>query len=257
MEAALLSIWYDLEQDHEEQYLAWLHNLCLPELQARAGCAWVAHYRNVASDHMRDMPVTKLSARSAPDGAGSQYALLIGGTSLATLLSTGLLGDGGPTMALAQDIRAKIRSPQSALFSIGPHVNGPAACVRTEGTTPPACVQMGMLRMKSVASEQDLLRWYFHTRLPLMTRMEGVIGARLLSCVAGWAKYGVLYEFESLEARNAGFEPQELAIGNVLSGRDTKTRLAAEEYANPIPIDQLIHPPGSPIVGVRIWPPLS
>jgi hypothetical protein len=96
--------------------------------------------------------------------------------------------------------------------------------------------------MKSVEAEIDLARWYAQERLPLMSRMRACVRTRKLVSVAGWAKHGVLYEFESLEGRLKDHEePHE---SKTLDSTARTGKMA----------DNAVYPPGSPFVGERIWP---
>jgi hypothetical protein len=75
--------------------------------------------------------------------------------------------------------------------------------------------------------------------------MPGSISTRVMLSVAGWAKYSVLYEFTSLEARLEHFEKGHEALAkdeNEWSGRLVRYTM---------------HTPGSPTVAKRIWPPVS
>jgi hypothetical protein len=67
---------------------------------------------------------------------------------------------------------------------------------------------------------------------------------RKLVSVSGWAKHGVLYEFTSLDARNAHFPGHE---------KDHPDRKAWSDRL----VTSLIHAPGSPNVATRLWPPVG
>jgi hypothetical protein len=66
--------------------------------------------------------------------------------------------------------------------------------------------------------------------------------ARKLLSVAGWAKHGIMYEFESLEGRLNHFEIPHEAKG-----------LEKDSWSHKI-VSTTIHAPGSPMVARRIWP---
>jgi len=71
--------------------------------------------------------------------------------------------------------------------------------------------------------------------------MPGCIGARKLLATAGWGKHSILYEYTSLDAREARFVPHEEEAHDATSWT---ARVLA----------QLVHAPCSPAVGRRIWP---
>ena len=83
--------------------------------------------------------------------------------------------------------------------------------------------------------------WYTQYRLPAIARMPGAIGARRLSCIAGWPNHAVLYEYTSLQARLENFQKHE-SLGETEG-----------EWTNKV-INYTIHSPGSPSVAERIWP---
>jgi hypothetical protein len=65
--------------------------------------------------------------------------------------------------------------------------------------------------------------------------MTGAVGARKLVSISGWAKHAILYEFVTMEERDQYF---------VDTDRDWSGRV----------VENLIHAPGSPTLGTRIWP---
>jgi hypothetical protein len=86
--------------------------------------------------------------------------------------------------------------------------------------------------------------WYAHERFPLMGRMPGSVLTRKLVSMLGWAKHGILYEFESLQARTQHFEvPHESRI------------VDPKAWVGKV-VRSTLHTPGSPVVGERIWPPV-
>jgi hypothetical protein len=80
--------------------------------------------------------------------------------------------------------------------------------------------------------------------MPYMAQMPGCIGTRKLLGVAGWAKHGVLYEFESLEMRLKHFEEPHESLS--LDSSHWSARITGNT----------VHTPGSPTIGTRIWPPV-
>ena len=84
----------------------------------------------------------------------------------------------------------------------------------------------------------ELGAWYRQSRLPAVTNTPGCIGARKLVSVAGWANHSILYEFTSF----GSFEAR--------PGTDDKPN----EWAGRHVLSYVIHAPGSPSVGKRIWP---
>ncbi|MQA79900.1 MAG: hypothetical protein GEV10_15695 [Streptosporangiales bacterium] len=67
-------------------------------------------------------------------------------------------------------------------------------------------VQFGTFDMDSVDAEWMLSDWYQHNRIPRFLGMPSGIRFRRFVSISGPAKYAVLYEFPSLDARMNEFE---------------------------------------------------
>lgn len=242
MDQGIRIVWYDLEEQNQDTYLDWLHNKYLPEVLARPGILWAAHYKIIKSDKT----VTKLSGFvGRPDDfddipQGSEYALLIGAGSPHVFFQPNFdrLDEGTQEtqeMLAYQQQRRKVVGVEQA------RVNGPAMDQRVPDSTPAPFIQLGHFRVRSVEEEFDLSEWYAAYRLPAIARMEGAIAARKLVTVSGWAKHVVLYEFVSEEAHHVNFMGHE-----ILAFEDG-------EWTNRV-VKYTAHAPGSPSIGARIWP---
>lgn len=175
-------------------------------------------------------------------GSGSQYLLLVGAPSAHTFFKPSikeiaLPGEFQKTISLRPGLR-------EVIFTEEARVNGPAASKEGPGSVPGPAIQMGTFRMRTVEQEFELARWYAQFRLPYMAQMPGSIAARKLVGVAGWAKHGVLYEFESLEMRLKHFEEPHESLS--LDTTHWSSRITGNT----------VHTPGSPTIGTRIWPPV-
>ena len=119
-----------------------------------------------------------------------------------------------------------------------PVPDGPEIHTRAKGTTPAPAIQMGSFRAMDLETEFDTAAWYAQYRLPAMARMPGSVATRVMVSVAGWAKYSILYEFTSLEARRLSQRGQmhmewpraTLSLGS-LTPLVPSRRLAMEEDA--------------------------
>ncbi len=246
MDQGIWATWYDLEDGDRDRFLDWLHGDYLPALQARPGFAWAAHYESegggAAMRKVRDEIIT------GPDediGQGSQFLMLVGAPSPHTFLKPSVLEMERDAPSSVRDMLALRREVRACIFCEEARVTGPAINEAVFGGPPGPAIQMGSFRVRTVEEEFDLGCWYAQYRLPHMSQMPGCIRARKLNCVAGWAKHSVLYEFASLEARLANFEePHE---SHALDPKEWTGRV----------VRYTIHAPGSPTVGVRLWPPAS
>ena len=120
-------------------------------------------------------------------------------------------------------------------------VVGPAAEHYAQGMQPGPCIQFGNFN-SDWQNEQDMLAWYAGWRMPAMRECPGVIRVRRLCSIAGWAKHGVFYEFESLAARNEFFLGHEDADAQIKAWSDRM-------------VSKLTHAPASSTLALRIWPP--
>jgi len=103
-------------------------------------------------------------------------------------------------------------------------------------------IQLGALDVDSLDAEWELNQWYERIRLPAVANMPGQIRTRRYVSVAGPPRYGVLYEFLSLDARIKGFEEKEESSGLDRSHPTSKL------------MDYTVHAPGAPFIGERIEP---
>jgi hypothetical protein len=246
MDQGIWATWYDLEDGGRDGFLQWMHEHYLPSLKMRPGFAWVAHYQSEGGGPaMRQVRDTLITRPDDDIGSGSQFLMLAGAASPHTFLNPSVLVVEREQPADVRAMLAKRRGVRTAIFSEEYRVSGPAAGARPAGTTPGPAIQMGSFRVRSIEEEFDLGCWYAQYRLPHMAQMPGSIASRKLICVAGWAKHAVMYEFTSLEARLANFEePHE---SHALDPKEWTGRI----------VRYTVHAPGSPTVGVRIWPPVE
>jgi hypothetical protein len=124
---------------------------------------------------------------------------------------------------------------QILLYQIS-YVSGPAD-VAGGGLSP--AVQFGVFNVKEVVNEWQLHENYERHRLKAVASVDGQVRTRRYISVAGFAKYGILYEYQSLEARNGASEKSVAA-----QALATKSASALLEYQ--------VMAPGSPFVGVRV-----
>ncbi|MDO9435826.1 hypothetical protein [Hydrogenophaga sp.] len=246
MDNGLWATWYDLDDQDRDTFLSWMHGSYLPYLQGLPGHAWVAHYRNVGTGPA--LATYHDIAGHAPGdqkiATGSQYVVLVGAASSHSFFHPYVMDRIEPD-GQAREMLAKRRGMRTVIFAEEARVNGPAGHARLPGSTPAPAIQFGTYSIQSPEAELDLGCWYAQQRFPVMARMQGSVLTRKYLSSSGWAKHGIMYEFESLEARTRQFEePEESKIVDPKewTGRIVRTTL---------------HTPGSPVVGERIWPPVE
>ena len=251
MDQAIWATWYDLpddlSEDGRDEYLDWLHGEYLPGLQARPGFAWSAHYQSQGggADMQRVRAVFPKSEGMEGVGDGTQFLMLAGAAEPCTLLAPSVVDEEAALTGTARrmlDLRQGVRP---CIFSVFARIDGPEIDQRPAGTTPGPAIQMGSFRTAKLENEFDVGAWYAQYRLPAMARMPGCIATRVMLSVAGWARYSVLYEFTSLEARLEHFEKGHEAAA-----------LDEHEWSGRL-VRYTMHTPGSPTVAQRIWPPVA
>lgn len=239
---AIWATWYDLEPARREDFLAWLHGDYLPFLQTRPGFLWVAHY----VDQGGGAPVTEsgetfLNHVREGMGTGTQFVVMVGASSTDVFLDppVGEIereadAESGGMLALRQGVRSVILLEEKRVY-------GPAHPAAGYGLVPGPCIMFGTFRMPTPEQEFELGSWYLKDRLPYMEQTPGCIRVRKLVGVAGWAKFGAFYEFETLEDRTRWKQ------------NNAKRVLDPKHWSHRM-VGSTRHVPGSPTIGVRTWP---
>ena len=239
MNNAILAVYYDLDGKSRDRYLGWFHETSLPDWLARPGYLWAAHYE-AAPSGKRFQKVLDALGRTVDPGqsSGTGYVALIGGESTRTFFDPSprqiKKGENAETREM---IELRVR-PRAWIYTIEWSIDGPESRTRDPKGIPAPAVQMGRFNAPR-EEEEDLEAWYAQERMPMVSRTPGCVRGQKLLAASGDPKHAVLYEFVSLEAREAHFVPLE---ETAWSGR-------IHHY--------VVHPPGSPFVGRRIWPPVS
>jgi hypothetical protein len=242
MDQGIWATWYDLPDTGRQAYFDWLHGSYLPNLLQRQGYAWAAHYEITGGGaHMDEIDARLARPDEAGLGQGTQFLILVGATSSHVFLNPRVDHLEAEANSPSREMLELRTGERTCIFTEEARVSGPEIGERQMGTAPGPAIQMGSFRTKTIEDEMDLGAWYAQYRLPAMARMPGCIETRKLVSSAGWAKHSILYEFTSLEAREAHFQAHEsLALND-------------QEWTSRI-IGYTVHAPGSPSVGRRLWP---
>ena len=247
MDNGIWATWYDLGEGDNSDYFDWLHGEHLPALRAQPGYLWTAHYKAGGKEGSGMGEVRKRLGRmdDSSVGTGTQYLMLVGAAEPTTLVSPNVFADEIPLSATAKKMLSRRKGVRTCLFSVFARVDGPEIGRRPPGTTPGPVIQMGSFRTRAIEDEFDVTAWYAQHRLPAISAMPGCIAARTMLSAGGWAKFSVMYEFTSLEARQANFEERHEALGE----DEVPWTHRVHDYT--------VHAPGSPTVGTRLWPPVE
>ena len=240
--------WYNLPQERREEYLAWLHDRYIPHILSKAGVLWVAHYANEKSAEKEPRHDLIGHAERGSVAAGDDYALLFGAETAYAFtrggdaymrqaphqLHAGLSAEDCRMLALRTDERVAVMSEVARR-------DGPEAVKQEGASALSPCIQLGTFQVRDAEAEEELLAWFADWRFRALGNLPGCVRIRHMVAVSGWAKHGVLYEFASREAREAHFPHLR------------KLYPAEAEWTNGL-LPKLLHAPGSPFVGARIWP---
>ena len=240
MDRSLWVTWYGLPADARDAHLAWLNGKFIPRILKKPGVLWAAHYAAQA----KPLPAGgKERLRHTDDPAvpaGNGYILIFGGKSphafanlVPHLLNPKLTPDDRRMLAQRAAPRVNILVEED-------RADGPSAKKREGKMALAPCIQLGSFNSGS-AHDDEVLDWYANLRLPAMKRLKGCLGIRKYVSVSGWAKHAVLYEFESLAARDEHFPFHDKDDPAMAKWTDTLVR-------------KLLHAPGSPNVAERLWP---
>jgi hypothetical protein len=244
MDRGLFATWYDVAPDVESEYLEWLHRTYLPAMLRRPGYLWAAHVRNVVDPEREAASARRLvHTTDASVGTGFGFLLMFGAEDAHCFVDPSMEEIAAELDEVGRRMLAMRVGERSAIFVEAGRVEGPSSRKRAPALrqaqdeqvrTPGPVIQFGTFNINDVANETEMNAWYARSRLPLVEAKEGNVGARRLVSMSGWAKHGILYEFESLE--DAG-----------------RNLVDPSEWSRKV-VDNLVHAPHSPTLGVRIWP---
>jgi len=236
MDRGIWASWHDIPAEALSEYTQWLHERYLPSMLQRSGYLWVAHVENVDWPEREAHNEQRLTHTNDPKvPAGFRHLVMFGAENPHTFVAP------APSELLAS-LDAEDRrmlgfrqGEREAVFVELDRVEAPGAATRRPGITPGPVIQFGTFNINDVANEVEMNTWYSRSRLPLVKPLEGNIGARRVVSIAGWPKHGILYEFSSLEAAQENLKDP-------------------SEWTRKV-VNNLVHAPHSPTLGVRAWPP--
>lgn len=236
MDRGVCISWYDLPAAGREAYLSWLHGRYLPALLKKPGIAWAAHYAA-----QKGNPPERLGhTDDASVPAGGDYILIVGASDAHAFSPPHPYETFEPVTESDAAMRALRANERVAIMTEEARASGPESGQHPDGTGLAPCIQLGSFN--ALAGEEDeLLAWYARWRMRKMETLPGCVRVRKLAGVSGWAKHAVLYEFTSVQARNAHFPTHEHAYPELEAWTDKVVR-------------KLIHAPRSPQIAQRIWP---
>ena len=244
MDRSLLISWYDVDTNHRDEYLQWLHGSFLQKLMKRDSVLWAAHYEV----RKYEIPSRVRPTRDPAVPRGNDFVLMLGAESShvfakpldfflnkdANCVEPDLTAEDRRMLALRKEVRTSIMTEEA-------RVSGPSIAMRPDGGAPAPCIQLGSFCGNDMAAEEELLGWYARWRMPALSKLPGCVALRKMVSVAGWAHHGVMYEFESFDVRAAAMKEMAGLYPELIEWTERCVPL-------------LTHALGSPHIGVRLWP---
>ena len=244
MDRSLLISWYDVDANHRDEYLQWLHGSFLQKLMKRDSVLWAAHYEV----RKYEIPSRVRPTRDPAVPRGNDFVLMLGAESShvfakpldfflkkdANCVEPDLTAEDRRMLALRKEVRASVMTEEA-------RVSGPSIAMRPDGGAPAPCIQLGSFCGNDMAAEEELLGWYARWRMPALSKLPGCMALRKMVSVAGWAHHGVMSEFESSDVRAAAMKEMAGLYPEMIEWTERCVPL-------------LTHAHGSPHIGVRLWP---
>jgi len=236
VDEGIWAVWFDLNKKVRASHIKWLHNTYLPEISARPGIAWAAHYELHPEIYAKQR--SRLTHTKDSVGQASEHLVLVGAAAPNVFFHASSPLD---KKNQSKETRARLAERLETRWFVSKEefrVNGPDYGDSIPGGGPSACIQMGSFNMTSPELEIGLGKWYEQLRYQEFAKSGSCRRMRKLLVVAGWAKHSVIYEFTSNEERAKNME---------------HTGTHAVAWGEKV-IAQTVHSPGSPVIGFRKWP---
>jgi hypothetical protein len=234
--------WYDLPEEGEAEYLSWFHERYLPEACSRQGYLWGAHYELMDRRGPKELNPHVKYSNDPSIPSGTEFLVLFGAESPYTFMDPGPAQLAEKESTETREMLGRRVGERTCIFSEEFRLEGPKSASWPSGTMTAPVVQIGTFNLGKPEDELEMGTWYAQSRLPNVVRVPECIRVRKLLSSVGWTKHSILYELASTNALK-----QFPSIKN--------TEGAVREWAIRV-VETLIHAPGSPTVGTRIWPPL-
>jgi hypothetical protein len=173
MTSAIWTLLYDIAPSDREEYIAWFHDVHIPDKLARPGYEWAGHYQATGDNPNR-------------------YVAFFGGT------DTRVFFDPSPSQLkagqdeLTQKMIGMRRNPSGLIFSEEWKTKGPAFDERPGTAIEFLCCDVA-------GADEALNMWLVQDDMPTFEKTEGAVRGRTLLSATGPAKHAVLYQFATPE----------------------------------------------------------
>jgi len=184
MPSAIWLITYDLDPAREAEYLAWFHDIHIPEKLARPGYTWAAHYRADSGRHVA----------------------LFGGA------ATRIFYDPSPAQLApkqppeTRDMMSCRQNPAMAILA-GEWTADASGTFTGDGQPvhSPAIVLAECDPGSDAASDMDFSAWLVQDYLPALTQAEGFQSLHKLVASTGTPRHTLIHEFQAGQAPTLAF----------------------------------------------------
>ncbi|MBE90908.1 MAG: hypothetical protein CMM76_15890 [Rhodospirillaceae bacterium] len=199
MSNAIWALIYDITQENLGEYLAWFHEVHIPEKLARDGYEWAGHYKGCSQQSTR-------------------YIAFFGGISTRTFFDPSPKQLKTTQDELTRKMIGMRQNPCALVFTEEWDVEGPDINKRPGDAIIFACAN-------TANDEEDYCAWLAQKEMPAFALAQGSVRGRKLLAATGPAKHGVLYQFTTELARDRFLNSRDLA--NMRLSYKANTPLAA------------------------------
>jgi hypothetical protein len=200
--------WFDLPEAKRYEFFTWAYESYVPKVLERGGLLWGALYASEAKGSFTPLGGGgRIRPRRNPRGVpvGDRYIMMFGAVDAHAVANPAPL-EFHATLGKADKKMLALRSGERRNIMLEEaRIEGPDIADNLPEMAPAPAIQLGSFNAGAWTDEEEMAAWYALWRLPSLKDVPGCVRVRKLVSVAGWAKHACLYEFASLEAREAHF----------------------------------------------------
>lgn len=175
MHGALWAIRYAVDRAVDD-YLAWFHEVHIPEKLSRPGYAWAAHYESASE--------------------AGRYLALFGAASVHTFLAPSPGQLKARQDPLTRQMTGLRSAPWSGVLIEAAVLAAPTTAQRSAG----AVVRFAQADLADSAAEDDFCAWTASERLPRLAESRGFLWGALLVAAIGRPRHALFEHYASAEA---------------------------------------------------------
>ncbi len=157
MDRGIWATWYDLPEQGRDEYMAWLHDVYIPEALSRHGYLWAAHVQNIFPEERERSIRRRLTHTDDPSvPTGNGYLLLMGAATPHVFVDPSPAELEAKMTDATREMVSRRIAPRSCIFLEVARVDGPEAHRRAPGLTPGPAIQFGSFNINNLKNEDEL-----------------------------------------------------------------------------------------------------